>query len=1045
MALSRASDNVVEVFDRLSAFVAGGLNHSNELQSLLRERQAIEVKYYKALGKLYATHKTSSRDRPLSAAWVSTLKELKKNAAVHNELADGLGALASALAGTTTEFEKQSRTFVGEGSKSIKSLQSAYNAVKKAAGGADSTQAELADAVQAYKRAQANHKAKDKEVTKLERKVSNLEEKLSDSKLVLAEKEKASRTQQTMLLGLLDIFQETSNVFNRSFRAQYAELALSLERAAQSGYSLAHQMRTDIENINSRQELTSFVVEMADESDAASRVSVMSLVNPTVKGRLMLKESGEHASKFKEYFCVFMASQSRLYWFAHEAASEPVGSLLIPSGEDVVGALHASLYARPYALMVCGGETTLHLCAPSQHNYTAWLRALREATMGPSAREKLDRDGGFATSLEVTVGELKGLTKSGEYYSLLGFGDRVVARTSKTETTNKPLWGDKFAFEELPAGSSSLSIKVFKDKHTTKGDKFRGWASVELASIRPNTMTEAWYPFTAAASGEEVGRLRLKIKHTVLIVRPQDHYAALFQAIDADPARMVAFCEMVPAALRQVTAGHLLHVYHARGQVVPFLHKLIHHEISNTNDPGIIFRGNSLTTKALDHFMKMVGMEYLHATLGPVIADIYACKVSCEVDASLTPESNVRKAWKTLNGFISDAWNAIVHSADSCPAGMVSIFNAISRACASKWPEPEHANVRYIAVSGFLFLRFFVPAILTPKVFDFSSEQPSKTSARTLTLVAKTIQNLGNLVQFGKKEAFMADANPFIVENIEAFKTFIDSVSSLLANPSLVKVHVDADPIGQHAAALADLLVQHLDRLDESPLTQPIAAVFRSAPLSEPFLPDGIVLPPPPEGGPGVDDEALPPPPAGPPPPDSPEVLPPPPSCPPPPTSPPTSPPSLTIDAAASPAASGASPPERPPPLSPASAMMATAAPPPERPKRASTMPATAQPPVIRGRSTMPSGDAQSQSAVLAAELSQPRRGGGGAVTLARGVKPPKLPKPAAARPRRQSLSGALASSGDAGLPLPSPLEPPSSHAAPRRPPELKPPSTADL
>ena len=46
-------------------------------------------------------------------------------------------------------------------------------------------------------------------------------------------------------------------------------------------------------------------------------------------------------------------------------------------------------------------------------------------------------------------------------------------------------------------------------------------------------------------------------------------------------------------------------------------------------------------------------------------------------------------------------------------------------------------DVPYLAVSGFLFLRFFNPAILGPKLFAVKDEHPDQKTERTLKLVAK--------------------------------------------------------------------------------------------------------------------------------------------------------------------------------------------------------------------------------------------------------------------------------------------------------------------
>lgn len=69
------------------------------------------------------------------------------------------------------------------------------------------------------------------------------------------------------------------------------------------------------------------------------------------------------------------------------------------------------------------------------------------------------------------------------------------------------------------------------------------------------------------------------------------------------------------------------------------------------------------------------------------------------------------------------------------------------------------------------------PAILNPKLFDMMDTHPEEHTARTLTLIAKTLQNLANLVEFGAKEPFMIDMNEFIDGNRERMKQCISIIS----------------------------------------------------------------------------------------------------------------------------------------------------------------------------------------------------------------------------------------------------------------------------
>ena len=97
------------------------------------------------------------------------------------------------------------------------------------------------------------------------------------------------------------------------------------------------------------------------------------------------------------------------------------------------------------------------------------------------------------------------------------------------------------------------------------------------------------------------------------------------------------------------------------------------------------------------------------------------------------------------------------------------MFSNLRASVTEKWGDGLE---RYTSISGFLFLRFFCPAILNPYNFGLMDEHPSGVVARNLTLVAKTLQSLANLSP-SEKEPFMEIMNPFINSNIDKMQRCI--------------------------------------------------------------------------------------------------------------------------------------------------------------------------------------------------------------------------------------------------------------------------------
>lgn len=137
-----------------------------------------------------------------------------------------------------------------------------------------------------------------------------------------------------------------------------------------------------------------------------------------------------------------------------------------------------------------------------------------------------------------------------------------------------------------------------------------------------------------------------------------------------------------------------------------------------TAEANLLFRANTLASKAIDFHMKRLGKTYLDATIGPSLREIAAKNLDCEVNPNkVTDKRKLANNWRRLLKATEDMWEKIYTSVDRCPPELRVIFRHI-RACANDRYGDFLRTVTYSSVSGFLFLRFFCAAILGPRAFD---------------------------------------------------------------------------------------------------------------------------------------------------------------------------------------------------------------------------------------------------------------------------------------------------------------------------------------
>ncbi|XP_062561540.1 GTPase-activating protein [Armigeres subalbatus] len=307
------------------------------------------------------------------------------------------------------------------------------------------------------------------------------------------------------------------------------------------------------------------------------------------------------------------------------------------------------------------------------------------------------------------------------------------------------------------------------------------------------TRTCATPPGTRLSCDNSLGSLRLKLNYTADHVFPLATYDQLLniliQSIDQRPitASAVHILGEITQNKTEV-AQPLVRLFTHTNVIAPMIKALADHEISKLTDPTTIFRGNTLVSKMMDEAMRLSGLHYLHNTLRPIVEEIFADKKPCEIDPARVKDKNVIDTnLVNLQEYVEKVFEAITKSAVKCPAVLCQIFHDL-RECAAKY-FPQNKEVRYSVVSGFIFLRFFAPAILGPKLFDLTTEPVDEQTTRTLTLISKTIQSLGNLVssrsaQQPCKEQYTGQLyKKFCTEkHVDAIKHFLEVISTVGAN-----------------------------------------------------------------------------------------------------------------------------------------------------------------------------------------------------------------------------------------------------------------------
>ncbi|XP_063331591.1 RAS protein activator like-3 isoform X1 [Pelmatolapia mariae] len=494
----------------------------------------------------------------------------------------------------------------------------------------------------------------------------------------------------------------------------------------------------------------------------------------------------------------------------------PVGTLdLSADTSTVIRPVHSSILGEKYCFEVINSENTHCFGCSSAAERDRWIEDLRRAAQ-PN-KDNIERT---ENSLSLWVNEAKDLPPKKRYYCEVHLDGTLFARTTSRAVGKLPnrsslagdgsagssggpgasggatgcqlFWGEFFELDNLPC-ISQISLHLFREEDPKKKRHSRddsslhplGSVTIPLADIRGRTYQEKWYPITpykasgSAGNKEALGpqaSLRIKARFQNLQVLPMEKYKEFAEYVTVDYVEMCRNLEpLLNVKEKEELAGALVHVLQSIGKAKEFLIDLGNDEVERLGEKeAMIFRENTLATKAIDEYMKLVGQKYLIDTLGEFINRLYASTENCEVDPRKCPAAELSSNQKHLRETCEEVVQKIIELHGPFPEELNRIFSSWVEVCEDQG-KPE---IGHRLISASLFLRFLCPAILSPSLFGLTQPYPEPNTLRTLTLTAKVIQNLANFTLFGEKEEYMLFMNEFLEQHWDGMRGFLQTVSS---------------------------------------------------------------------------------------------------------------------------------------------------------------------------------------------------------------------------------------------------------------------------